>query len=126
MPLTDRLLAKPEAELDYPFGPDAAVFKVQGKMFALLFQRGGSECVNLKCDPIEAVGLRDLFAAVSPGYHMNKRHWNTVRLDGSLPDGELQRLIDQSYALVVKGLPAATRRGLEARHGRAALYGVTA
>ncbi|MEB3733828.1 MmcQ/YjbR family DNA-binding protein [Halopseudomonas pachastrellae] len=57
---------------------------------------------------------------------MNKRHWNTVRLDGSLPDGELQRLIDQSYALVVKGLPAATRRGLEARHGRAALYGVTA
>ncbi|WP_425055080.1 MmcQ/YjbR family DNA-binding protein [Pseudomonas abyssi] len=121
--MKDRLLAKPEAELDYPFGPDAAVFKVQGKMFALLYQRGGSDCVNLKCDPHEAVGLRDLFAAVTPGYHMNKRHWNSVRLDGSVPDGELQRMIDQSYTLVVRGLPAATRRGLEARHGCALLYG---
>jgi len=66
--------------------------------------------------------VEDLFAAVSPGYHMNKRHWNTVRNDGSLPEGELQRLIDQSYALVVKGLARAVRQGLEARHGHDALY----
>ena len=122
MDLQGYLSSKPEAEEAYPFGPQAQVFRVQGKLFALVFQRAGCECINLKCDPQEAVGLRDLFAAVSPGYHMNKRHWNTVRNDGSLPEGELQRLIDQSYALVVKGLARAVRPGLEARHGHDALY----
>ncbi len=123
MQIQQWLMAKPEAQLDYPFGPDPAVFKVQGKIFALLFRQGDTDCVNLKCDPQQAIGLRDLFAAVTPGYHMNKRHWNTVKLDGTVPDGELQRMLDHSYTLVVRGLRLAQRRGLEARHGRRALYG---
>jgi len=116
------LLAKPEAVEDYPFGPDAAVFKLHGKMFALLFRRHGQLQLNLKCDPEQAQMLRDVFAAVRPGYHMNKRHWNTVLLDGSLPEGEISRMLDHSYALIVRGLPRAVRLGLEARHGRDALY----
>lgn len=122
MDLQRYLRSKPEALEDYPFGPDAQVFKVHDKLFALVFQRAGCECINLKCEPEQAIGLRDLFPAVSPGYHMNKRHWNTVRNDGSVPPGELQRMIDHSYALVVRGLPRAKRLGLEARHGSERLY----
>lgn len=122
MDLRRYLLSKPEAEESFPFGPEAAVFKIQGKMFALLLERDGVASVNLKCDPEQAIGLRDLFTAVTPGYHMNKRHWNTVRDDGSIPVGELQRMIDHSYALVVKGLTRTQRLGLEARHGQATLY----
>jgi predicted DNA-binding protein (MmcQ/YjbR family) len=122
MDLRRYLLSKPEAEEDFPFGPEPAVFKVQGKLFALVMQREGAICVNLKCDPQQAIGLRDLFPAVTPGYHMNKRHWNTVRDDGSIPVGELQRMIDHSYALVVKGLTRQQRLGLEARHGKAQVY----
>ncbi|HDY98519.1 MAG TPA: MmcQ/YjbR family DNA-binding protein [Pseudomonas sabulinigri] len=122
MDLRRYLLSKPEAEESFPFGPEAAVFKIQGKMFALLLERDGVASVNLKCDPEQAIGLRDLFTAVTPGYHMNKRHWNTVRDDGSIPVGELQRMIDHSYALVVKGLNRTQRLGLEARHGQAVLY----
>lgn len=116
------LLARPEAFEDFPFGADAAVFKVQGKMFALLFRRGGQLTVNLKCDPEEAQMLRDVFSAVSAGYHMNKRHWNSVALDGSLPSGEIARMIENSYALVLRSLTKAQRLGLESRHGRTALY----
>lgn len=116
------LLAKPAAVEEYPFGPEAAVFKLQGKLFALLFRQQGQLKLNLKCDPEEAQMLRDVFASVAPGYHMNKRHWNTVTLDGSLPPGEIQRMLDNSYALILRGLPKAVRLGLEARHGRDALY----
>ena len=118
MDLRNYLLGKPEAQEDFPFGPEAAVFKIQGKMFALLVERAGVASINLKCDPEQAIGLRDLFPAVTPGYHMNKRHWNTVRDDGSVPAGELQRMVDHSYALVVRGLTRAQRLGLEARHGK--------
>lgn len=110
------LASLPEAELDYPFGPEAAVYKILGKMFALCFVRGGVECVNLKCDPVQARELRDVFEAVTPGYHMNKTHWNTVRLDDSLPDGEIERQIDHSFGLVVKGLKKAERQGLKVRN----------
>lgn len=116
------LLAKPEAAEDYPFGPETAVFKLQGKLFALLFRQQGQLKLNLKCDPEEAQMLRDVFASVAPGYHMHKRHWNTVTLDGSLPTGEIQRMLDNSYALILRSLPKAVRLGLEARHGRDALY----
>ncbi|MDX5300297.1 MAG: MmcQ/YjbR family DNA-binding protein [Gammaproteobacteria bacterium] len=116
------LHAKPEAVLDYPFGPDVAVYKVLGKLFALVGVAQGVERVNLKCDPLEAVQLRDVFAAVLPGYHMNKRHWNTVVMDGSIPWPEIERMVDQSYALVVRGLPKRERLGLEARHGASVLY----
>jgi predicted DNA-binding protein (MmcQ/YjbR family) len=76
----------------------------------------------LKCDPHEALILRDIFSAVKPGYHMNKRHWNTVLLDGSIPRGEVERMADNSYALVVRGMRKADRQALEIRHGKAVLY----
>ncbi len=116
------LLSKPEAIEDFPFGFDVAVMKIHRRMFATLAQRDDTTSMNLKCDPHEALILRDIFPAVLPGYHMNKRHWNTVQLDGSVPAGEIQRMIDNSYALVVRGLTRAQRRALEIRHGKAALY----
>lgn len=116
------LLSRPEAEEDFPFGPDVRVFRIRGKLFALLSERDGQPQVNLKCDPEEALVLRDVFDAVRPGYHMNKAHWNTVLLDGSIPRPELERMMDRSYGLVVKSLKKAERQGLEVRHGRDALY----
>jgi predicted DNA-binding protein (MmcQ/YjbR family) len=121
------LLNKPEAERDYPFGPEAAVYRVRGKMFALLSVEQGIGRINLKCDPWQAVALRDIFPAVTPGYHMNKKHWNTVTLDGSIPRGELELMMDHSYALVYQGLKKADRQHLqrhfteEELHGRQAL-----
>ena len=116
------LLSKPEAWLDFPFGGDVYVFKIGKKMFATLGWEDDLARINLKCDPHEALILRDIFAAVLPGYHMNKTHWNTVLLDGSIPRGEIERMIDQSYALVVKKLPRKERMGLEVRHGSELLY----
>lgn len=106
------LLSKPETSLYYPFGDDVKVFRVKNKMFATLSLGNGNEkdtngkmaghyCINLKCDPEEAVMLRDIFPAVIPGYHMNKAQWNTVILDGSIPKGEIERMIDNSFKLVV-------------------------
>jgi predicted DNA-binding protein (MmcQ/YjbR family) len=116
------LLSRPESWEDYPFGPEFAVFRIGKLMFAGLHERHGATCINLKCDPEEALILRDVFTAVTPGYHMNKSHWNTVRLDGSIPRGEIERMIDRSYALVVRRLPRADRVSLEVRHGKDALY----
>ena len=118
----DYLLGLPEAREDFPFGPDVAVMKVGDKMFATLALQEGSPRSNLKCDPDEALMLRDIFNGVIPGYHMNKRHWNTVLLDGTVPRGELERMIDNSYGLVVRGLKKAQRQALELRHGADAIY----
>jgi len=118
----DYLLGKPEATLDYPFGPDPAVFKIYHKMFATLSMTEGKAYSNLKCDPDEALMLRDLFNEVKPGYHMNKKHWNTIHLDGNLPQGEIERMIDNSYTLVVKSLTRPTRQALEIKHGSQAIY----
>ena len=116
------LAGKPEAFEDYPFGPDVLVLKIAGKMFATLSETPGHAArMNLKCDPDEAVMLRDIFSSVLPGYHMNKRHWNTIVLDGSIPRGEIERMIDNSYSLVVAGLPRRQRQALQIRHGREAL-----
>ena len=112
------LLGRPEAWEDYPFGPGVAVLKVQNKMFATLGTEDGLARMNLKCDPHEALMLRDIFDAVMPGYHMNKRHWNTVLLDDSIPKGEIERMIDNSYALVVQGLPSRQRKALQLRTGQ--------
>lgn len=121
------LLSKPEAWLDYPFGPDVGVPKVRKKMFATLGEEMADgkplARINLKCEPNEALLLRDVFDAVIPGYHMNKTHWNTVLLDGTVPLGELERMIDNSYALVAKTLPKADRVAMEIKYGREALYG---
>ena len=92
-----------------PFGDEVAVLKVAGKMFALV-TLGPLPCrVSLKCDPDLAAGLRRRYAAITAGYHLSKRHWNTVTLDGSVPEGELPDLIDHSCELVVARLPRAER-----------------
>lgn len=104
-------LAKPGATEEYPFGPDTLVCKVGGKVFVLLSADDGSS-VSLKCDPDHAEHLRATYPAIRPGYHLNKRHWNTVTLDGSVPDDLVRELVDESYALVVRGLTRAVREEL--------------
>ncbi len=91
-------------------------------MFATLSINHGNTCSNLKCEPEEALMLRDLFVEVKPGYHMNKKHWNTVHLDGNLPRGEIERMIDNSYKLVVKSLTRDTRQAMEIKYGPEAIY----
>ena len=105
----------PGAAEDYPFGDEVAVFKVGGKMFALVPLTGEPGSVNLKCDPEWALELRDRYAAVRPGYHQNKRHWNTVELDGSIDDDDVREMVDHSYDLVVGGLPRSERSKLPGR-----------
>ena len=100
----------------YPFSPEALVFKVGGKMFALV----DDSSVSLKCDPGLAVALREEYPAVTAGYHLNKRHWNTVRLDGSVPDQRLAEWIEDSYELALAGLTRAQRAAIR-RHVHRAL-----
>jgi predicted DNA-binding protein (MmcQ/YjbR family) len=102
----------PGAVEDYPFGDDVAVFKVGGKMFSLVLLTGDPGSVNLKCDPAWALELRARHEAVRPGYHANKRHWNTVELDGSVDDVDLREMIEHSYELVLRSLPRGQRTGL--------------
>lgn len=112
------LMGKPCTKVSKPFGPGVDVYKVKGKMFATLAlgkmgkgnKQSGHWWLNLKCDPDEAAILRDIFDAVIPGYHMNKRLWNTVILDGSIPEGEIERMIDNSFSLVVEKMPKVTQR----------------
>jgi predicted DNA-binding protein (MmcQ/YjbR family) len=105
-------LRKPGATEDSPFGPEHIVFKVGGKMFALLAFEEVPPSANLKCDPDLALELRDRYEQVQPGYHMNKKHWNTVVLSGGIPEREIRNMIDHSYELVVKALPRKTREAL--------------
>ncbi len=116
------LKSKPDAFEDYPFGPATIVMKIKGKMFATLSRKDGIFTMNLKCAPHEAVQLRDVYESVKPGYHMNKKHWNTIILDGSIPPGEIERMIDQSYGLVVKSLKVSERKQLELTHSLEELY----
>jgi predicted DNA-binding protein (MmcQ/YjbR family) len=102
----------PGAVEDYPFGDAVAVFKAGDRMFALVSLEGSPGSVSLKCDPGLALEWRARYSAVRPGYHLNKRHWNTVELDGSVDDSELQEMIDHSYDLVVTRLPRAVRARL--------------
>jgi len=110
--LAELLLSRKGAVEDYPFGPEAAVFKVAGKMFALVALDESPLRLTLKCDPVEADFLRNIYGAIKPGYHMNKQHWNTITLDGFVPQELLHRMIDSSHALVVKGLRRAEREQL--------------
>jgi predicted DNA-binding protein (MmcQ/YjbR family) len=105
-------LAKPRATEGRPFGPGALVMKVAGKIFAIIGDEADPPTVSLKCEPEVAAALREMHAAVAPGYHLNKRHWNTVTLDGSIPGSDVLGWIDDSFDLVVDGLP---RRVLETR-----------
>jgi len=105
-------LGKPAVTEGMPFGPDNIVFKVAGKMFALAALDEVPPAVNLKCDPDLALELRDRYEQVRPGYHMNKKHWNTVVLDGVIPPVEVRKMIDHSYDLVVQSLPKTKRAKL--------------
>ena len=119
-------LSKPRATEGTPFGPDVLVFKVGGKIFALAVLDEVPTTVNLKCDPDLALDLRDRYEEVRPGYHMNKKHWNTVEIDTGIPDAELREMIDHSYELVAKSLPTpmakvaarSRRNSTAARRGR--------
>jgi predicted DNA-binding protein (MmcQ/YjbR family) len=97
-------LSKACATEGMPFGPTVLVFKVGGKMFALATLDDVPTTVNLKCDPDLALELRDRYEQVTPGYHMNKKHWNTVEIESAIADAELRKMIDHSYDLVAKGL----------------------
>ena len=104
--------AKAHVSESFPFDENTLVFKVAGKMFALLSLEANPLRTNLKCDPERAVELREMYPCVKPGFHMNKKHWNTVELDGSVPDSTIFEWIDDSYNLVVAGLPAKIRNSL--------------
>ena len=104
-------LSKPEATEGFPFGEDTLVFKVMDKMFALMNLEGDLS-INLKCKPDKAIELRENHSAVLPGYHMNKKYWNTVMVDDSVSDTLLKEWIDHSYDEVVKGLPDVKRKQL--------------
>jgi len=105
-------LKKPGTTEETPFGPEDIVFKVGGKMFAIAALMEVPARVNLKCDPDLALELRDRYEQVTPGYHMNKKHWNTVELSGGIPEAEMRKMIDHSYDLVVQSLPKAKRAKL--------------
>jgi predicted DNA-binding protein (MmcQ/YjbR family) len=105
-------LGRPGAVEEFPFTPGTSVFKVAGKMFALSALDRLPLTVSLKCEPDLAVALRDSYDAIRPGYHLNKRHWNTVTLDTGLPDQLVRDLIEDSYDLVVSALPKRTREQL--------------
>jgi predicted DNA-binding protein (MmcQ/YjbR family) len=105
-------LKKPHATEGMPFGEDVVVFKVAGKMFALVALDEVPATANLKCDPDLALDLRDRFEYVRPGYHMNKKHWNTVEIDSGISDAEVKKMIDHSYELVLQSLPKTVRANL--------------
>lgn len=107
-------LQKPGVIEDTPFGEDNLVFKVGGKMFALVALDEVPAAANLKCDPDLALELRDLYVEVRPGYHMNKKHWNTVVIGGAIPDAQITKMIDHSYELVFRGLTKAARKRINA------------
>jgi predicted DNA-binding protein (MmcQ/YjbR family) len=110
--LRRRCLSLPGSTETFPFGPETSVFKVAGKMFALSRLAGDPLEISLKCEPALADQLRDAHAAVRPGYHLNKRHWNTVTIDGSIADRLVGDMIEDSYDLVVSRLSQSRQRAL--------------
>lgn len=110
--LRDYCLAKQGVTEGFPFDETTLVFKVLGKMFALTDVEDDFS-VNLKCDPEKAIRLREEYPSIRPGYHMNKKHWNTIDIDGSVPDNLVFQLTDHSYELVVKKMPKSKQKELE-------------
>jgi predicted DNA-binding protein (MmcQ/YjbR family) len=108
-------LRQPEAKLTRPFGDDVMVFKVAGKMFALVPDGGELPSISLKGDPLDNQELRRRYGSVGGGYHLNKDHWNTVTVDGEVPADELGELVEDSYDLVVDGLPKKHKLRLQAQ-----------
>lgn len=102
--IKELILQKNASYVDFPFGEIYMVFKVCQKVFAILAIEEKPLRINLKCDPNDAIAYRDIYESVIPGYHMNKKHWNTIILDGSIPDNVLEDMINQSYELVFSKL----------------------
>ena len=115
--LREKCLAMPGAVEEFPFGPAPSVFKVGGKIFAISDLGSRPLRVSVKCEPDLAVQLRATYPAVAPGYHLNKRHWNTITIDGSLSDTTVFDMIEDSYDLVLAGLPKSARKGLGLHQG---------
>jgi len=118
-PLFQYLESKPAARRDIPFGSDVLVFKVLDKMFALVAWQSDPLTISLKADPVDAIILRKQYDAVKPGYHLHKKHWNTVTLNGSILDDEVHLMIDESYSLVVAGMTRADQAQIHALEKRA-------
>jgi predicted DNA-binding protein (MmcQ/YjbR family) len=110
-------LGFPGAEETFPFNRTTSVFKVRGKVFAIAPLQREPLTVSVKCEPELARGLRAAHAAIEPGYHLNKQHWNTITIDGSLPDRMVRDMVEDSYDLVVDGLPRGERDRLRALSG---------
>jgi predicted DNA-binding protein (MmcQ/YjbR family) len=110
--LRDLCVGFPGSAETFPFGPKTSVFKVAGKMFALSQLDERPLRVSLKCEPLLAEQLRAAHPAILPGYHLNKQHWNTVIIDGSMPEQTIKDMIEDSYDLIVSKLPAPRRRAL--------------
>ncbi len=111
--LRSYLLAKPGAVEERPFGPETLVYKVMGRMFALTNDEPQPEFINLKCDPDDAMFFRSKFEGVKPGYHMNKKHWNSVYLASDVPESLIREMIDDSYELIAGNLPKSLKEKLE-------------
>ena len=111
----DYCLSLPGTDEEFPFGPETSAFKVAGKIFALSRLAEHPLRVSVKCDPALAEELRKAHPAVIPGYHLNKRHWNTVIIDGSLSDAIISDMVEDSYDLIVSKLPQAQRQALRWR-----------
>ena len=110
--LREYCLSKKEVTEEFPFGNDTLVFKVKGKIFLLAGLDNNPMQFNVKCDPEKAIELREAYDAIKPGYHMNKKHWNTIIIDGSVSISLFKEMIDDSYSLVVKSLPKKIREEL--------------
>ncbi|HRH47478.1 MAG TPA: MmcQ/YjbR family DNA-binding protein [Panacibacter sp.] len=110
--LREYCLSKKAVEEGFPFGEDTLVFKVAGKIFLLTGLTNNPLQFNAKCDPDKAIELREQYDAIQPGYHMNKKHWNTITADGSLSNALIKEIIDDSYNLVVQSLPKSVRENL--------------
>jgi predicted DNA-binding protein (MmcQ/YjbR family) len=110
--LREYCLKKKATEETFPFGDSTLVFKVKGKIFLLAGLDASPLQFNVKCDPEKIDDLREQYEDVLPGYHMNKKHWNTIIITGSIPEKVLREMIDESYMLVVKSLPVKDRKGL--------------
>jgi len=111
--LRNYCLSKQAAEETLPFGPDTLVYKVGGKIFLICSMNAEPLQFNVKCDPEKVIELRERYECVQPGYHMNKKHWNTILVDGTVSNSMLKEWIDDSYELIVDSLPAKTKAQLK-------------
>lgn len=105
-------MARQGATKDFPFGDDTMVFKVMDKMFGLISLKTTPLNINLKCDPNDALAYRDIYECVNPGYHMNKKHWNNITLDGTMKEEIIKDMVNESYDLVVSKLTKKQREEL--------------